>query len=274
MQTLTKQRAVCELSIGNIGVQLCCNDQYLGARLRQRYQAFAGSHTAQLVLHIDVDGELRKHPHENREAIFRRSVMHFTTPGYEGSIDVQQGVGQLTLSTAYPLEEIEYGLRVAYALLALHSGGLLLHAAGIVREEQTYLFFGHSGSGKTTVARLSTADRVLNDDLVLLLPDQERWIAYATPFSNPTQVSPTGPCNAPVAALLRLVQSKDVRLEPMSSGRALGELVASVPVATTDPARLTSVFTMCQQLLKTVPCHRLHFLPDASFWPAVESLGR
>ena len=69
-------------------------------------------------------------------------------------------------------EEVEYFLRVIYALLVFQAGGLLFHAAGIVRDGQCYLFFGHSGSGKTTVARLSSTDLVLNDDLVVLIPRQ------------------------------------------------------------------------------------------------------
>ena len=54
---------------------------------------------------------------------------------------------------------VENFLRVAFAHLALEKGALLLHGAGVVREETAYVFFGPSGSGKTTVTTLSKGAR-------------------------------------------------------------------------------------------------------------------
>ena len=58
-------------------------------------------------------------------------------------------------------------LRVTYALLLIRHGGFLFHSAGMIRNGCGYLFYGHSGSGKTTVSRLSQNHvTLLSDDLV------------------------------------------------------------------------------------------------------------
>jgi len=182
-----------------------------------------------------------------------------------GEVDLAAGGAALHLASAHPLSELEYFLRVVYALRAYQAGGLMLHAAGVARGGRAFVFFGHSGSGKTTVARLSPDALVLNDDLVLLMPDGPGWTVHGTPFWNPTQVRPTAAA-APLAMLLRLVQSTTVYLAPMPFGQALGEMVSSAPVLPADPALCTGVLARCQAILAAVPAHRLHFLPDDSFW--------
>jgi hypothetical protein len=262
----------CDLAIAGLGVRLVCNDPALAAALRGRYHAFPLHESPLVSAVITVNGAARAAPLHDPALDFYGDVARFSTPTYTGWIDAEAGRADLTLSSAYLLEDVEYFVRVIYALLAFRAGGLLFHAAGIVRDNRGYLFCGASGSGKTTVARLSPTDHVLNDDLVILLPDHERWTAYATPFWNPTQVQPDGNQHAPVAALLRLVQSPAVALEPMGAGQALAEVIANVPVLPANPAFGMALLLRGQHLLRTVPAYRLHFLPDPSFWPLVAGL--
>jgi hypothetical protein len=262
----------CDLAIAGLGARLICNDPALAAALRGRYRAFPLHDPPLISAVITVEGAERAAPLHDPALDFDGDIARFSTPTYIGWIDVTAGRAELTLSSAYPLEDVEYFVRVIYALLAFRAGGLLFHAAGIVRDNRGYLFFGASGSGKTTVARLSPTDLVLNDDLVLLLPKDQRWIVHATPFWNPTQVQPGGNQHAPVAALLRLVQAPTVALEPMGAGQALAEVIANVPVLPANPALGLALLRRSQHLLRTIPAYRLHFLPDPSFWSLVAGL--
>lgn len=264
----------CGLSIAGLGITLHCDDPALAAALRRRYSDFPLDGQSLLTATIALTGRERAAPLYDPALSFDHGTIRFTTPTYTGTIDAQAGRAELTISSAYPLEDIEYFVRVIYALLAFRSGGLLLHGAGIVRAGRGYLFCGYSGSGKTTVARLSPDDQVLNDDLVVALPDGDRWLLYATPFWNPTQVRPSGIKCAPLIALLRLVQNTTVLLEPMGAGQALAEIIANVPVLPADPALSAALLLRGQQLLHATPAYRLHFLPDPSFWPLIAALGQ
>jgi hypothetical protein len=77
---------------------------------------------------------------------------------------------------------IENFLRVVFAHVALEKGALLLHGAGVVRGGSAYVFFGPSGSGKTTVTSLSKGDRILSDDLVMIVPEGRGFAACSVPF--------------------------------------------------------------------------------------------
>jgi hypothetical protein len=201
---------------------------------------------------------------------FQDGVLRFTAPHCAGSIDVRNTDAQIQITAPQPFEPIDYCVRTALALLAFDAGGLLFHAAGLARRDQGYGFFGYSGSGKTTVARVSSDAVILNDDLVVLLPQADRWRLYATPFFNPTQMTPPGPQSVPLAALYRLVQDRRVFMEPIDPAAAIAEVIASSPVVSADPDRALTLLARAEQLATAVPVQRLHFLPDSSFWAVVQ----
>jgi hypothetical protein len=262
------------LSIAGIGVLVKTNHAGLVSALQKRYQDYLNGDEVRTKLTILYQGKYRENSLLDTGMTFidRRCV--FTAIGYEGYINIDEQYGQLNLSSKTPVEEVDYFLRVAYALLAFEVGGMMFHTAGIVRKGKAHLFFGHSGSGKTTVSRVSDTDTILNDDLLILLPQSGRdqakfkWMAYSTPFWNPTQVQPTRE-SAPVVGIYLLVQDQDVFLEPMGSGQALAEMISNIPVIPDDPARGTELLNRGTTFLKEVPAYRLHFLPDNSFWDVI-----
>ncbi len=257
------------LDIGGVVVALLCNDPPTLARLRRHYAAFLADAGCKplVVVNAFVDPSLPVQPVPRGEVYYNPAEQRLLMIGAEATLHLAQGAVQLWLAPGHILDNIEYTLRVVYALLAVQHGGLLLHAAGIVHQAQAYVFCGQSGSGKTTVARLAPPDAVLNDDLVLLLPHGlTDWQVHATPFSNPTQQPPAGRIAAPLARLLFLVQSPAVRLREVSPARALAELLAVVPVITSDATLGAQVMQIGGQLLASVAVHYLDFRPEPSFW--------
>lgn len=258
------------LEIANLSVKLNCNHIKLANLLRERYQGFASSQQNTNVL-VDIHwiGKDRQNALLDINPNFLEGVLFFSAPGYEGFINEKSGEGKLTLSSVQPIEEIDYFVRMVFALLAHAAGGVLLHTAGIIRDGQAYLFFGHSGSGKTTVCRVSQPEhQILNDDLILLLPQENRWRAYGTPFWNPTQVKPNA-SSAPVAALYLLTQADQVFTQSLPRGRSLAALISNVPIIPQDLSRNQRLLDTLSDLQQAVPISELHFLPDNSFWNVI-----
>jgi hypothetical protein len=250
------------------------SDAALVTALLKRYTAFQQSaETSPFVARIERVGHMPRTTDE-RPLIFRADGVHFTASDYAGHINLAEQHAALTLNSAAPVEDADYFIRTIFALRLFEAGGLLFHAAGLVRQERGYLFFGHSGSGKTTVSRLSPEAIVLNDDLVALLPDANQWHMLATPFSNPTQVAlqhtPIGPRSAIVSGAYRLIQDRRVYVEDLPLAQAVAEIVASSPIVCADPARTLDLIARARQLHTAVPIRHLHFLPDNSFWSVVE----
>lgn len=254
--------------IAGLGIKANLHPPDIIESLRKRYKEFPLKTIPTLQVDVHLSGQVRTSAMQDAGMIFREGELRFMSPGFEGYIREGAGKGQLSLSSQQPVEDLEYFFRVAYALLAFQAGGIILHAAGIVRASQAYLFFGHSGSGKTTVSRLSSNDLVLNDDLLILMPTQIGWQVFGTPFWNPTQVKPA-PQQAALAGLFRLVQDSQVYLEEMSPSETLAELIANVPVIPADSGRASRLIERLKDILDAAPVKRLHFLPDLSFWDVI-----
>jgi hypothetical protein len=206
-----------------------------------------------------------------RQAGDTDSPYRVDAPGFSACIDPVRGTGEATLISAAPLADLEHFLRVAVALLAFHKGGLLLHAAGLGSEGGVHLFIGQSGSGKSTAVALSPGALALNDDLIILRPCAEGWVAHGTPFWNMEARHREGQiASGLVVGIYRLVQDCDVYLEPLSSATAIAELVANCPVINGSPSHLAALLGRCGQLVAAVPVQRLHFRKDGSFWRVLE----
>jgi hypothetical protein len=271
------------LAIGPLGLSLATANAQLHAAQQRAYHAFTSDpaiHSNLLRLHFAFTAGAAPDtwPFE-----FQAGQLHFAADYYTGTIDLAQQQGQLTFTSLQPFEAADYFVRTALALLAFEAGGLLFHAAGLAHHDRGYAFFGYSGSGKTTVARLSSHARLLNDDLVVLLPEAshpaatatreaDRWQLIATPFSNPTQVQPTDHQRVPLTALYRLIQDRRVFLEALDPAVAIAEVVASSPIVCADPDRALALLDRAAQLTRAIPVQRLHFLPDASFWDVIDPL--
>ncbi len=266
------------LQIGWFHLQVDCREVPTWfAPLQKRYAGFlipseAGVKPLQITL---FPPHSQTRTTENKVPVFHPDGVIFSPPGWEGQFTYSEQTGWVRPTSSFILEEIDYFLRVVCAVEAFRSGGLLFHAAGILRgipHPQAYVFFGHSGAGKTTISRLAGKENVLNDDLVLIQPGSSGWTVYSTPFFNPTQITPQGNRHAPLAGLFRLVQDPEVYLENTTAGQALAEVVANVPVISADAHQIFDLLSRCQALLADVPSSRLHFRKDDSFWDVIEKM--
>ena len=86
-----------------------------------------------------------------------------------------------------------------------------------------------------------------------------------TPFSNPIQVAPSGPGQAPLTALHHLVQARQVARRPMGAAVALVALVARVPLVGADPARGVMLLRRAGAICAIVPRIDCIFCPTLAF---------
>ena len=197
----------------------------------------------------------------------REGYCRLENPGYAGYVSPDDGQAVLRLHPDASAADVGYFLRVALVCQAFARQALVFHTAAVVHRNRGFALFGTSGSGKTTASRLSAPDPVLNDDLVILWPDDAGWTMMATPFGkrrgDVRQV--------PLSALLRLVKDTKVFLDPLPRGRALAELVANTPVVSGDSGWLPELMLRWEDVLREVPVYALHFRRAPSFWEVIDA---
>lgn len=257
------------ISIANITVGVECNDRDFLDGLKQKYDAFISQKKADFYAHFNIVDSDQVDNLKFLNYIFHEDRIEFRHLGYEGIIDFNHSLARLEVAKPITRWGCEYFLRIIYTYLIFLKGGLMMHAAGVLRDGNVYIFFGHSGAGKTTVARASQkVGMVLNDDLIALLPYQGEWKVYSTPFWNPSQVRPNNGSGT-LNGLYRLIQDKSVFLESIDQGKALAEIISCMPIIALDHCRNSFLVSRCNGLREQVGVQYLHFLPDDSFWPIV-----
>ncbi len=268
-----------ELDLAGWRIRLACRPAALETRVAGAYAPFLAPADGAPDAHVDlawVGDAPRPLPAADLLPAADGDAWRLDAAGMAARIGRDARAATVTFDAAAPAAALEYFLRVLVALLADREGGLLLHAAALRVAGRVHLFTGPSGSGKSTVAALSPAAVTLNDDLVLLRRTGGRWIAHGTPFWNAETLDRGGQtASGPVAGIYRLVQDRDVYLEPLSRAAATAELAANCPVVNGDPAALPGLMVRCRDLAGAVPVARLHFSRDPGFWELIDAgMGR
>jgi hypothetical protein len=153
--------------------------------------------------------------------------------------------------------------------------GRLVHAAGVIREGRGFLFVGHSGAGKSTIARLSADHHVLNDEIIMITPDTaDGLLVRGTPFNG--FFAGKRPGAAPLAALFLLAHGPAHRVRPVSRAAATAQITAQLvpPVGLEDQLdgdATAATLETAIRLTERVPVATLEFTPDAGFWTAVDA---
>lgn len=186
---------------------------------------------------------------------------------FAGILDLKERSGQVAF--ADPDEfSVDSFLRIAYSLALAEVGGLLIHAASLMREEKGYLFCGLSGSGKSTVARLSPEATVLTDELSIIRIDDGRARCYGTPFWG--ELARGGQDrSAPLVGIYALHKASRHAVEPLTPKQSLERLLPNVMYFAKEPEATARVFDLAADLVEAVPCFDLSFRPDPSFWKVI-----
>ena len=195
--------------------------------------------------------------------------MRFRSTYEEASLDLASRRGTIRLAAANG--DPENFLRVFLAYGCLQSGGLTMHSSGAVREGSAYLFFGPSGAGKTTIARLSESVGlgVLGDDIVALRKEAGTYVAYSLPFGNREDFAERLALRAPIAAMYRLRKAAQHEVRPLTRVQAVTEMIAAVPFIHVRTGLTHQALAVCQDLQRTLRVCELAFYPHATVWEVI-----
>jgi hypothetical protein len=166
----------------------------------------------------------------------------------------------------YPLAEV-----LMILLLAKH-GGLMVHACGLERDGQGYLFVGPSGQGKTTIARLAKGRyNVLNDDRVVLrMKDGRPWM-FGTPWHGElSQVSPAG---VPLQRLFFIEQADRHSAAPVRPAAASAALLSRAFPPLWSSESMAATLAFVDDVVACLQCYRLDFRPEPGLFEEVERCG-
>lgn len=184
-----------------------------------------------------------------------------------------------TLRIDYNCQDIRFcidnALMLIYAFRTAPLMTLEMHAAVVVREEEStyseheqakaYLFLGHSGTGKSTHARLwlqTFEDAwLLNDDnpIIRVLNNGEVYV-YGSPWSGKT------PCyknaRARIGGIVKLSQAPYNKIQALPLPQAYAYMLSSASGLKTDPQIADHLYNCIKHIITHVACYHMECLPN------------
>jgi len=139
--------------------------------------------------------------------------------------------------------------------------GLMLHAASAVHDGHAWIFPALSGTGKSTLARLTPGDLVLSDEITLLTEHDGAWFAWPSPFWNADrhfEPDPRVHTPFPVAHVALLAQAKaTTRFVPLPLDEVLVGVLQQTVRFNLEMASEAPLFSAVMDLLTSLQPDRI-----------------
>jgi len=168
-------------------------------------------------------------------------------------------------------------LFVFTCLVMVNRERLMIHGAGIKKRKGRggYLFLGTSGTGKSTVAALSSGDMVLSDDATVIQVAGGVCHIHATPFrqvgSEQSSSKRLYLQQEKLNKILFLHQSATTFIQSREQRNAFTELLKEhlhCFEVMGEPLK-RQAFYLCRAVCEMTPAYELFFRKDPSFWELV-----
>jgi hypothetical protein len=272
----------CRIAIGGVVVGLECSSEEYAASLREYFVTGATDEAPDIHLKLEVFGdEVPVAVPDSLVATKRLTGNEFTAADglVTGWYDPVTRRGELrvhwVLTKAQMTRVFEQLLYQAFysARAARGYEAVLMHAGGVIRGDDGFLFVGASGTGKSTVADLSQAHTVINDEVCLVEFGAGGPVLRSTPFNGLYRRKHLA--HAPLRAVLLLAHGPAHCLEPVGAAAAVAALTGQVvaPLGLEDalsPHISVRMLDLAGRLATAAPVCRLAFTPDPGFWRLID----
>lgn len=269
------------VDFSGIGVRVGGLPDDLARRLEAEWAPFLAEEQGSPLLRVDVSlaqgapfaGPFRP---KRMRATLETASARFELP--EGEADVGDDGSARVRLRGGPAATVYFAMmnlvRACLAWRLPSRGAAMLHAAGLVIDERSFLLVGPEASGKSTWARSAEqrGARVLSDDLVLVECRAGGADALGGPFRS-THRTDYRPGRWPIAAILFPRWGRRPAWRPCDALRARAAIAANLPFVATAIERDERIAAVVERLATTVACKELTFAPDPSFMDLLRSDG-
>lgn len=256
------------MNIGGISVLLKSDNEDFLAQIRDVYSNFISNDTdPALVIEMEELTE-KKGPDLNLDSpiiINNKNLYRFFGQYFSGEFNKDTLEGKLKYTNCKSLNNY---LRIVYSLVLLNENGFLIHAASLIKKGAGFLFPGKSGTGKTTITRLSTDSIPLSDEVSLIKMVNGKYHAFGTPFWNKLTITGEN-THIPLKHIYLPKKDKRNYKKSVSPVKTLEGLIPNVLFFLDDDKFKMQLFDICYDFATTIPAYDLHFLPDPSFWGVI-----
>lgn len=259
--------SVIDTKVGEHHIRFFAEAKWVDAYIRAKFQVLEASSGGEPDLEVELTGGYGgpfvsfdvAASVEAGEIFFRRADYLIRLSG-----DFRQA--QVSVYDDFALK---HALMNLYSSYIVHKGwGLLVHSSCVLEAGKAYLFAGHSGAGKSTVAWLSLPRQVLSDEATILKVEPDRVRVFDSPFRSGLEMPYHGG-GCELAAIQFLRQSSEIKRITLGKSDALMELFGKIFYWPHMPGETLKIMKLFQHLIANIPAYELYFQKNDAFWKEI-----
>lgn len=204
----------------------------------------------------------------SRCVYFQEGLLLFSSKNKEGRIYLLDRKNE-------PFKCLFRLLWVCFGLILGEFGGSFVHGAALVRDGEGYLFMGHSGKGKTTLAHAATHCVIYSDDSPIVRQVNGSIRVFPSPFhqladDKKTMQSLVG-ISASIKNLYFLIHSPFSFIKDISESMAFSLVMKWYILffELLSPPSRTKLFDLWTDACKNIPAYRYHYLKGDDVWNVI-----
>ncbi len=259
--------AMIDTRVGEHHIRFLAETEWVKAYIRTKFQVLDGVSGAAPDLEVELAAGYGEpfvsfdvaSSVEEGEIFFRRT---------DYQIRISEDFGQAQISV-YDDFALKHALMNLYSSYIVHKGwGLLVHSSCVMEAGKAYLFAGHSGAGKSTVAWLSLPRQVLSDEATILKVEEGRVTVFDSPFRSGLEMPYHGD-GCELAAIQFLRQSPEIKRIVLGKSAAMMELFGKIFYWPHMPSDTVKIMKLFQHLIANIPAYELYFQKNDAFWKEI-----
>jgi hypothetical protein len=264
-----KPRTVA-IAIAGVAVGFTIGNAAMLDLVRKRYAGYLTSRRPQVVFSCRFT-RIGRFPASAKAAVARQGRSAWCARRRD--FDCRWNASSGTLRLPPSIYSFDACLRVLLATLLPSHGCILVHAAAVGSGGKAYAFPGKSGSGKTTISRLSRNGIILNDEISALSMSRRQAFVWGTPFWGEMGSGP--PHNRPHAlhALYFLQKSRANRITPLTTTEALRRLLRCICTFSADSDHIGDILAIAGRLVDATRTGVLAFQKSTAIWEYLDAAG-
>lgn len=221
--------------------------------------------TPDLFLHI-TDGFGK--PFVNYDVAIKRvsNRIFYNRSDYQIEVDQDYTTAEIRV---YDSLALKHALMNLYSSFIVNKGwGLLIHSSCVIENNSAHIFAGHSGAGKSTVAKLSTPRRLLSDEATIVKISKNDIQVYDSPFRSELYTD-AEQVNIPLDSIQILHQSPFNKRTSMEKSDSLVQLLDKIFYWAWMSDETKKALDLLKILIEKVPVYNLHFQKNETFWDLI-----
>ncbi len=266
----------CRLQIGDVCCSLRFKDPAYSTYFNNHFKGFISENDPDLIIDINID--LKTDQISMRSSDLLKPGEHiFYLKSNIGIINLEDRQCTMFFSAKGRHDFKEFIFMMYYSINKHKNikNNFLIHSCAVAKNGYGYLFAGRPESGKSTIAKLSTDYRILNDEIVIVKKENGNYKVASSPFRGDFMENENDCVPLKTIFLIKHELGKN-RIRKIRKSEFItafiNEVIFSQSVQSTKEDAFREMMDFCENIAEEIPYYELQFLPNKTFWIDIEQM--